>query len=182
MPLGPTTRFSPADNGSSAYQRGFTLMEILITVVIMSVGLLGLAGLQFDSLRGNQNAYMGSVATSQAWDAADRLRANIPGVDADNYTSPNSGTSHNCQSSACSSSDLAEFDKYEWHQANADLLPDGQGVICVDSTPDDGVSQASHECDGTLVGGIRMFAVKVWWDDDRNPDTALRRHVMSFIP
>lgn len=158
-------------------------MEVLITVVIMSVGLLGLAGLQFDSLRGNHNAYMNSIATAQAWDAADRLRANRPGVDAGHYNlSDSAGSSQNCTSGGCSALELAAFDAFEWHTDNVSRLPNGQGVICLDSTPDDGASQGANACDGNATTGINMFAVKVWWDDDRNPTTPLRRLVVSFIP
>jgi type IV pilus assembly protein PilV len=165
-------------------QSGFTLMEVLITVVILSIGLLGLAGLQFDALRANQNAYLSSLATAQAWDAADRLRSNSKGVIDKRYDKmiQSVSSSTDCAVSDCSASELANYDANKWHGENARLLPDGQGVICLDSTPDDGVSQASHGCDGQSTTGIRLFAVKVWWNDDRDPNTALRRHVMSFVP
>ncbi len=165
-------------------QRGLTLMELLITVVILSIGLLGLAGLQFHSLRGNQNAYMSSIATAQVWDAADRLRANIAGVEGGKYDNlVVSGVEDpGCISEGCDSGDLALYDAHVWHGRNAELLPGGQGVICLDSTPDDGSGQAVHGCDSNQTDGMRFFAAKVWWDDDRDPATPLRRHVMSFIP
>ena len=55
---------------------GFTLIEVLIAMIILAVGLLGLAGLQATSLRNNQSAYNRSVATQLAYDIADRMRAN----------------------------------------------------------------------------------------------------------
>lgn len=57
-------------------ESGFTLLEILIAVVILSIGLLGLAGLQARSLQTNQSAMMRSQATVLAYDMIDRLRAN----------------------------------------------------------------------------------------------------------
>lgn len=57
-------------------ERGFTLLEILIAVVILSIGLLGLAGLQTRSLQTNQSAMMRSLATVLAYDIVDRMRAN----------------------------------------------------------------------------------------------------------
>lgn len=57
--------------------RGFTLLEALIAVVILSVGLLGVAAMQLKSLQFSQNSYQRSVAISQANDAVERLWAGI---------------------------------------------------------------------------------------------------------
>ncbi len=165
-------------------QRGLTLMELLIAVVILSIGLLGLAGLQFHSLRGNHNAYMSSVATAQAWDAADRLRANPAGAQGTHYDKLiTSGVGDpGCISTGCTIAQLAQYDAHVWHGRNAELLPGGQGVICLDSTPNDGSSRTGHGCDDSQTDGMDIFVAKVWWDDDRDPATPLRRHVMSFVP
>ena len=56
---------------------GFTLIEVLIAMLVLAVGLLGLAGLQATSLRNNQSAYNRSQATQLAYDLADRMRANF---------------------------------------------------------------------------------------------------------
>lgn len=61
---------------SPAAQRGFTLIEILVTVVLVSVGLLGVAALQLTTLRGNQDAYVRSQASVLAGDILDRMRVN----------------------------------------------------------------------------------------------------------
>ena len=55
---------------------GFTLIEVLVSMVIMAVGLLGLAGLQTLSLRDNQDDYLSSQATALAYEMSDRIRAN----------------------------------------------------------------------------------------------------------
>lgn len=57
--------------------RGFSLLEALIAVVILSVGLLGVAAMQLKSLQFSQNSYQRSVAISQANDAVERLWAGI---------------------------------------------------------------------------------------------------------
>ena len=59
---------------------GFTLIEVLIAMLVLAVGLLGLAGLQATSLKNNQSAYNRSQATQLAYDMADRMRANVAGV------------------------------------------------------------------------------------------------------
>jgi len=171
-------------SGGLPGEAGFTLMELLITVVILSIGLLGLAGLQFHSLRGNQNAYMSSIATAQVWDAADRVRANLKGAEDDHYKALTASGVEDpgCISSGCTTAQLAQYDAFVWHGRNAALLPGGEGVICLDSTPSDGADQAGHDCDGSQTAGMDIFVAKVWWDDDRDPATPLRRQVMSFVP
>ena len=156
---------------------GFSLIEVLAALVIFSIGLLGLAGLQFNALRGNQGAYESTVASLQAMDVADRLRANPVGVNAGAYDQlAVNAADPGCMASGCNA-------------VNAGFLPAGQGVICLDSTPFDGVSQAANGCDGALTdlngdgaGDARVFAIKIWWDDDRNPNTAMRRHILSVFP
>jgi type IV pilus assembly protein PilV len=58
------------------HSRGLTLVEILIALLILSIGLLGLAGLQTASLKFNTSAYYRTQATALAYDFADRMRAN----------------------------------------------------------------------------------------------------------
>ncbi len=57
-------------------QTGFSLLEVLIAIVITSIGLLGLAGMQATGLRNNHSAYHRSQATVLAYDIADRMRSN----------------------------------------------------------------------------------------------------------
>jgi type IV pilus assembly protein PilV len=56
-------------------QRGVTLLEVLISIVVLAVGLLGYAGLQTVSLKNNLSAYHRSQATMLAYDVIDRIRA-----------------------------------------------------------------------------------------------------------
>lgn len=59
-------------------QLGVSLLEVLISVVVLSVGLLGLAGLQAVSLKNNTSAYQRGLATMLAYDVIDRIRADMP--------------------------------------------------------------------------------------------------------
>jgi len=77
---------------SQASQRGFTLVEILVTVVLVSVGLLGVAALQLTTLRGNQDAYVRSQASVLASDILDRMRVNPFGFRTDAYKVTFNGT------------------------------------------------------------------------------------------
>lgn len=66
-------------------QGGATLVEVLVTVVVISVGLLGIAGLQMVSLRNAHASAMRSQATALANYIIDRMRANGPAANAGAY-------------------------------------------------------------------------------------------------
>ena len=85
-------------------QRGFTLIEVLIAIVVLAIGLLGLAGLQASSLKNNTSAYTRSQAQLLAYDMLDRLRANREGVINGSYDDLLSSTPSdpNCITSGCS--------------------------------------------------------------------------------
>lgn len=63
------------------YQSGFSLLEVLISVLILSFGLLGMAGLQLKSLQSGHSAYQRTLATVIAMDAGERLWANSASLD-----------------------------------------------------------------------------------------------------
>jgi len=66
-------------------QSGLTLLEVMVTVVILSLGLLGLAGLQMTGLKNNRNAYYQTVAAQVAQDLAERIKADQAGAKANAY-------------------------------------------------------------------------------------------------
>jgi type IV pilus assembly protein PilV len=67
-------------SGRARFQRGVTLLEVLITIVVLSIGLLGYAGLQTMSLKNNTSAFQRSQATLLTYDIVDRMRANKPNL------------------------------------------------------------------------------------------------------
>lgn len=145
---------------------GFTLIEIMVAVLILAIGLLGVAGLEATGLRQNTSAYQRSQATLLAYDISERMRANLPGVTNGDYNGAAGTQQTNCTTTqGCSSAQMAANDIYEWKQAVAARLPSGQGVVCIDSTPNDGTSATSPQCDG--VTGA-MYAIKIWWDDNHS--------------
>ncbi len=170
---------------------GFTLMEVLVTVVILSIGLLGVASLQLNSLRGNQSALDSTVAVSMALEMADRIRANPPRnpntgdlLMTSNYLYLDAkGSDPGCISTFCNTNQVELTDAFEWFSRLEDLLPGARGVICRDSTPNDGIGGSTGtpwnpQCDGLSD----TFAVKVAWDHDKDPDTDFLVYRTSLIP
>lgn len=153
-------------------QRGTTLVEVLISVLIMSIGMLGIAGLQAFSMSSSHQASMRSQAVILARDMADRMRSNriaVRAVAPNNYgTVP--PARNNCRAAystsvvavpvVCNPTALAADDVWDWMDRVTRQLPAGEGEVCVDSTPDDGAAGA-HACDG--LGGV--FAVKMFWTE-----------------
>ena len=88
-------------------QGGFTLIEVMIAVLVLLVGLLGVAGIQIVSFQNNQGAYFRSQATFMASDFLDRMRANPAGrsISAYDGVNTNSVTAPSCDiasSAGCS--------------------------------------------------------------------------------
>lgn len=115
-------------------QNGFSLLEVLIALVVFSIGLLGLAGLQIQGLKYNHEAYLRSQATLLAYDMLDRMRSNARGsstlADYKVLATPvTTVPSANCAVVNCDSDQIAEFDIYEWKQAIANTLTKGTGQI-----------------------------------------------------
>lgn len=110
---------------------GFTLIETLIALVVLSIGLLGLASLQIQALRYNTDAYLRTQATTLAYDILDRMRANNVGAAAGSYNraSAPTGTIKDCDSVSCSSSELALYDLDRWYKALAARLPDPLSTV-----------------------------------------------------
>jgi type IV pilus assembly protein PilV len=167
--------------------RGFTMLEVLISIVVIAFGLLGIAGLQAFAIKNNHSASLRITATSMANDMIDRMKANYIAVMNGDYNKPNSadyGTAvASCLTTAgCTSQQLAQNDLNEWSQRLAASLPNGRGVVCLDSTPHDGTTVAAPECDNT---GTTMYVVKIWWIDDRTASgvpAAPQRFSWAFNP
>lgn len=121
-------------------QSGFSMLEVLITILVLSFGLLGMAALITTGMRGNNTAYYRSIATQQTLDIADRMRANLAGVRANNYDAltaviPTIPANANCVAvgsavaAICTAVQMSAFDQAQWNTANSVLLPGGTGTV-----------------------------------------------------
>jgi len=172
------------DNDRS--QSGFTLLEVLITLIVLSVGLLGLAGLQTMSLRNNHDAYLRSQAIIQAYDLVDRMRANSGA--ASDYISSAGNIKTGTENAACDTitgcdgGQMALHDLSKWNDANTTLLPQGIGIICRDGSDtgiDDGKNEAgATECTDKTTDPL---VVKIWWVDGRAKDQPDVSHLSVLV-
>ena len=158
-------------------QQGTTLVEVLISLVVLSIGLLGIAGVNTVSLRNNQASYYRTQATTLAMDISERIRANMVAAEAGNYDNGVAAANANCFTAAgCTAAQMAGQDLFEWSAQVTANLPIGSSVVCLDSTGNDGTAGAVA-CDGNG----RQYAIKIFWDDDRD-GVAESRYVATLQP
>ena len=115
-------------------QRGVSLIEVMMAVLIFSIGLIGLAGLMVMSTRSNHAAYLRTQVTFLANNMADRMSANPTAVwqgtyNANNYPISASTAANNDCSSACSPAALAQADQRKWSSQLRTFLPSPSAKI-----------------------------------------------------
>jgi type IV pilus assembly protein PilV len=117
-----------------AQARGFSLLEVMIAVVVFSIGLIGLGLLLTSSIRANHVGFLHSQATFVAESIADRMRANVVGVWLDDYDgtfdAATAAPASDCTAgSPCTPAELAARDTWAWGVLIGQLLPAGSGTI-----------------------------------------------------
>lgn len=137
-PTNNTSKMESVKPGTLAGISGFTLVELLVTIVIIAIGLLGLAALQITGLKESQASSSRLLANQLAYDMADRIAANRLGAATEaNYTIAHGtavATAPDCVNNACSAAEIASYDLAQWKTSAANLLS-GDGEISF-SAPD----------------------------------------------
>ncbi len=148
-------------------QSGHGLIESMISIFVVSIGFLGFAGLQVSGLAAANDSLFRSKAIYLSYQMADRVRANLPAVQAGSYNSLiGTGSSPGCITTGCSAVQVAQNDFYEWSTEVAAVLPSGAGAICLTSMPE--------VCDG--AGSL--YAITLTWDEKGTPHS----FVTTFRP
>src|SRR5262252_1340199 len=138
---------------------GFTLLEVLIALLVLSIGLLGIGKLMMLSARANDSAYIRSQATALAYTMLDAMRANRQAAIVQAYDTamgvvPLSAGCGTTVVAACHSSQQAQKDLSQWGTSLAAALPAGQGSVATVVAPD------------SLTGANNVTAtVTVQWSD-----------------
>lgn len=155
-------------------QKGFTLVEILVSVLILAIGLLGLASLQLFSLQQNVSANNRSVATMKAFEIADKMMANSNSLNS-YVVSAGAPASASACSSDCSPASMAAYDLAEWKCSLGRWNEEG---ACTDL----GITGPLPLGDGTITSdGNNFFTITITWDDEKD-GTADDSFTMQFIP
>lgn len=147
-------------------QKGFSMIEMLVALLIFSIGLLGIASLQTRGQQFNHAAYLRTQATFLAYDIMDRMRANADTVDGngnaddggyelDRASCPTSLSNACDGSSNCSPDALATYDIEVWCKSIQNTLPAGDAEI-------------------EWKNG-NQYDVTIYWTEDRSEDGKPKR-------
>lgn len=127
-------------------QTGFTLLEVLVAMLVLAIGLLGLAGLMSSSMRNNLSAAHRTQATWMAYDIVDRMRSNRADAVTGGYATA-MGAAATC-STAVPAGTVPAQDIAAWKNQLACSLPAGNGSIAVDTV-------------------TRVATILIQWNDSR---------------
>jgi type IV pilus assembly protein PilV len=137
-------------------QQGFSLIELSVATAIYSMGLGSLSLLMLFALHGTAGARLDTAAVVHAASLAELIAMNSDAVG--HYVYPTEPAAGACDAgSPCTSEQMATWNFMTWRDRVVADLPDGDGLLCRDSSPDDG-DATDPACDG---GGGPV--VKVFW-------------------
>jgi len=130
------------------------MIEVLVTVLILAVGVLGVAAMQVTTYQNLSVSHSASIAAMVAEDFSERMRANGAEALADTYNhSADPGEAYtDCIANVCSTSQLAGYDVGTWWEELGANLPLGRGQVARN-------------------GGTNTFTLTVRWDEDRSGST-----------
>lgn len=129
-------------------QAGFTLLEVLVSLVVLSMALLGIANLQLAGLRLAQDGIYRTQAALLAFDMSQRVLANkLANQAATNFYRGNASVAFavDCATASCTASQMADYDTVQWQTMIALRIPNGS--------------------DGSVTGAAPNYTFSVnWWD------------------
>jgi type IV pilus assembly protein PilV len=165
-------------------QRGVSLIEVMMAVLIFSIGLIGLAGLVVMSTRSNHAAYLRTQVTFLASNMADRMSANPAGVWNGAYNSnayPVAAATVGCGSgAACSTANLAVHDQQLWSNQLRTFLPNPAATITCGGLSSAGYDPTSQIAMRPPYGGNCKMTIK--WSERDAGDTANRGNItQNFV-
>lgn len=156
-------------------QQGFSLIEALVAIIVLTFGMLGVLSLQLEALRGNQSASQSAVASSLVRDYQEILTSMpsvtasvttnaVIAVDQNSYTGYG-GSPVDCKGAfaTCNNQQFANFQIKEWVQRVQDSLPGGKVSVCFDTAyvETSGASAGLYKWDCNNTGDI--IVVKIGW-------------------
>lgn len=127
-----TEFMSPTSSAKASPRvRGFSLVEVLVALIVMSVGMLGIASLYVQSMQAGRTSLFRHNAVTLAGDVADRIRANPTAGAA--YAG--AGGNFDCVAMGvnCSAPQMAAQDVLTWQAQAANTLPAGQVQVVFDN-------------------------------------------------
>ena len=139
---------------------GFTLIEVMIAMLVLSVGLLGIAATLVTAMHSATSNYLKQQAVQTTYDMADRMRSNLQVASTPNASNPyivalsapaTSAPSPDCTATVCTAANMAAYDVWQWQTSLKNNLPGGLGSIAVVPDP--------------ITGNMAQVTITVQWSD-----------------
>nr|WP_242489955.1 type IV pilus modification protein PilV [Noviherbaspirillum cavernae] len=170
------------------------MIEVLVSVFVLALGVIGAAGMQLVSLRTTQQSAFQTAALQLASEMADKMRANANqmGLPDDqnpflalNYKSATDAAPEApaklCFSATCSASELASADIYDLQRRVKELLPSGRVTICRDTQPwDESINGLAWDC--TAGAGNGSVVIKMGWQEKAADGKLIKNENDLFPP
>ncbi len=149
-------------------QRGFSMIEVLVSLIVIGVGMLGLSGLQIASMKGTNNAHSRNIANMLTMELSDRMRANSLGVEDGFYENDVNCNKNEAQcrsSSFCTPEQLARLDVQE---VMCGVLKAGKREGGIANLLPNGSIQIDHnvDCD-TIIENDNETTITISWNEYR---------------
>ena len=149
--------FCTREATSENLQKGVGLLEVLIALVLISIGFLAVGRMQIEGMHYSQSAYNRSQAYFMANDIIDRMRANVPGVLGGFYDNKSTSATYTkpvCAASGCTPQQIALQDLAEWRE---NLYPSNNAKPALPSS--DSVTATGE----VIANGDNSFTVNITW-------------------
>lgn len=180
------TRLQSGYYGSRFYCAGYNLIEALVALLVLSLGMAGVAALLISGMAASGTANHSSVAVTHVQTGVEMMRANLEAYTDGWYdgsnTSGDATTATTCSGSrGCTNAEQASNDFASWRARIATNLPAGVGFICMDATPDDG-QPAALACDGNGNNVIKIFWRNARDNESLDDGAAFHRYAVEVSP
>ena len=155
--------------------RGFSLIELTIALAIFSTGLGGFSLLLMLAIQESTTSRLQNLAVIQATSMVETMRL-VPGAGTEFLSS--TGVDSCLNGGLCTPGQMASAAFYDWQQGLAQKIPGSTGMLCYDSTPDDGHPD-NPACDGSGA-----LVVKVLWKEagSHSEEATRVRRVVARLP
>lgn len=150
---------------NNTHQKGISLVESLVAIVVMALGILGVLGVQMRTLADTQSGVRRAQAIRLVEDLSERIKVNPSGLsNMGSYTAAwalalPAAPAVNCQTTACSSANLATFDRNLWLANVRSTMPLGDASIF-------------FVADEPAAGNRRQLGVMISWRENERADGA----------